>query len=325
MKLATLKADNRDGVLVVVSKDLSRAVRVRSIAPTLQCAIENWHSAEPELEACYQALNAGEMAGDFPFVSQEAAAPLPRAYQWCDASAFLNHGKLMQQAFNLPAHEDAETTPLMYQGASDDFLGPCDDICLPDEADGIDFEGEYGVIVDDIPLGCPADKATSHIRLLVLVNDVSLRAFAPREMKSGFGFLHAKPSSSFGPVAVTPDELGEHWRNGRIELPLQVSLNGEWFGSPNGREMSFSFGELIAHAAKTRRLGAGTIVGSGTVSNADRSAGSACITERRTIEIIDNGVPSTPFLKFGDCVRMQVLDPHGVSVFGDIEQTVRPS
>lgn len=325
MKLATLKSDNRDGVLAIVSKDLSIAMTMPAVAPTLQYAIENWASVSSALEDGYASLNAGNASLAFPFDPSLVAAPFPRAYQWCDASAFLNHGRLMQQAFNLPPHENAETVPLMYQGASDDFLGACDEICLPDEAHGIDFEGEFAVVVDEVPLGCNARQAASHIKLLLLVNDVSLRAFATREMKSGFGFLHAKPSSSFGPVAVTPDELGDAWQDGRVQLPLHVYWNGDWFGSPSGGEMSFSFGELIAHAAKTRRLRAGTIIGSGTVSNADRRVGSACIAERRTVEVLEKGAPSTGFMKFGDRVQMEVLGTDGQSIFGRIDQRVRQS
>jgi fumarylacetoacetate (FAA) hydrolase len=249
-------------------------------------------------------------------------APLPRTFQWCDASAFLNHGRLMERAFNTPPIPDFDTIPVMYQGASDDFLGPQDDVPMPEEALGIDFEGEFGVVVDRVPMGATPAQALAAVRLVVQLNDWSLRALGPREMKSGFGFLQAKPSTSFAPVAVTPDELGDAWRDGRVHLDLQVEWNGAPFGHPNGREMNFGFGELVAHAARTRRLGAGTIVGSGTVSNADRAVGSACIAERRVIEIIDHGEPRTAFMRFGDRVRMQARNDRGEAPFGVIEQRV---
>jgi fumarylacetoacetate (FAA) hydrolase len=320
MKLATVHNASRDGQLVVVSRDLQWAAQA-PIA-TLQLAIEGWAQAEPLLQAVYAQLNAGTHAQAFAFDPAQAMAPLPRAYQWCDGSSFLNHGTLMQKAFNLEPIDGAEQTPLMYQGAGDDFLGPQADICLPSVSQGIDFEGEFVVLTDDVPLGCSAEHALGHIKLLLQVNDVSLRALAPREMKTGFGFLQAKPSSAFAPVAVTPDELGEAWREGRVQLALNVQWNGEWFGDPHGGQMNFSFGQLIAHAAFTRRLGAGTLVGSGTVSNAERSAGSACIAERRAIEMIEHGAARTGFMQFGDWVRMEVFGADGQSVFGAIDQRV---
>ncbi|AKJ00423.1 fumarylacetoacetate (FAA) hydrolase [Archangium gephyra] len=325
MKLGTLKNGTRDGKLVVVSRDLRRAVHARPIVSTMQDAIENWAEVELPLRALYDALNAGTVPNAFDFDPVAAAAPLPRAYQWCDGSAFLNHGRLMEKAFGIAPVSDFETVPLMYQGASDDFLGPRDDVPLPSEAHGIDFEGEYAILVDDVPMGCAAGQAASHIKLLLQVNDVSLRAFTPVEMKKGFGFLHAKPSSSFAPVAVTPDELGSAWREGRVHLPLNVRWNGEWFGHPNGGEMNFSFPQLIAHAAATRRLRAGTVIGSGTVSNADPRVGSACIAERRALELLEQGKPLTGFMRFGDTVRMEVLDASGRGVFGAIDQTVVPA
>jgi fumarylacetoacetate (FAA) hydrolase len=321
MKLATLKAEQKDGVLVVVSRDLRRAVKATSIAPTLLTALERWTKCELALRALYDRLNDGKVVEAFDFDIAQAAAPLPRAPQWCDGSAFLNHARLMQQAFNTPSIPDVDTIPLMYQGASDDMLGPSDDIALPDEAHGIDFEGEFGVIVDEVPLACPVTLALRHIKLLVQINDISLRAFGPREMKTGFGFLQAKPSSSFAAVAVTPDEIGDAWNEGKVGLDLAVGLNGAWFGNPNGSEMNFGFHQLIAHAAATRRLSAGTIVGSGTVSNVDRKKGSACIAERRAIEAIAKGSPSTPFMKFGDRVRMEARW-QGQSVFGAIDQRI---
>lgn len=322
MKLATLKNGSRDGRLVLVSRDLSLALDVGHIAATMQLAIENWWSVEPELQVLYRDLNAGCAETTFAFDPAGAMAPLPRAYQWCDASSFLNHGELMQKAFNLEPIADVETIPLMYQGAGDDFLGGRDDIALPSEDQGIDFEGEFAVLLDEVPLGCSVAQATSHIKLILQVNDVSLRTLAPREMKAGFGFLQAKPSSSFAAVAVTPDELGDGWRDGRVHLPLQVEWNGKWFGNPNGGAMNFSFPQLIAHAALTRRLGAGTLIGSGTVSNADRSVGSACIAELRAIEMIAHGSPQTGYMRFGDRVRMEVLDGDGLSLFGGIDQRV---
>lgn len=321
MKLATLKNGHKDGRLVVVSRDLRRAADAGATAPTLLAALEDWSRCEQPLLALYERLNAGDLPGAFAFDPQQAAAPLPRAPQWCDGSAFLNHGRLMETAFNLPPIPDFDIVPVMYQGASDDFLGPCDDLPLPDEAQGIDFEGEFGVIVDEVPMACSPHLAARHIKLLAQINDVSLRALGPREMKTGFGFLQAKPSSSFAPVVVTPDELGPAWRDAKIHLDLHIELNGAGFGHPNGGEMNFGFDRLIAHAAATRRLSAGTVIGSGTVSNAGGGAGSACIAERRAIETIAHGAPKMPFMKFGDRVRMQALQ-QGAPVFGTIDQRV---
>ncbi|WP_434765932.1 fumarylacetoacetate hydrolase family protein [Pseudomonas triticicola] len=322
MKLATVKNNTRDGRLVVVSPDMTRALDASAVSPTLQHAIENWSVVEPRLQALARQLEEGDASQTMVFDPAQAMAPLPRAYQWCDGSAFLSHGALMQKAFNLDPIEGADRTPLMYQGAGDDFIGPRDDIELPSENQGIDFEGEFVVLVDDVPMGCSAEDALGHIKLLLQINDVSLRALAPREMRSGFGFLQAKPSSSFAPLAITPDELGEAWREGRVHLPLQVEWNGERFGQPHGGQMNFHFGELIAHAALTRRLRAGTLIGSGTVSNAERSAGSACIAERRAIEMIEQGGAQTGFMRFGDRVRMDVIGSDGRSLFGAIDQRV---
>lgn len=322
MKLATLKNATRDGRLVLVSRDHAWALDASSVAPTLQHAIEHWSDCEPRLQTLSRKLNEGGATEAFAFDPTQAMAPLPRAYQWCDGSAFLSHGALMQKAFNLEPIDGAENTPLMYQGAGDDFIGGRDEIALPSESQGIDFEGEFVVLVDDVPLGCDAQTALQHIKLILQINDVSLRALAPREMRTGFGFLQAKPSSSFAPLAITPDELGEAWRDGRVHLPLQVHWNGEWFGHPHGGQMNFDFGQLIAHAALTRRLGAGTLIGSGTVSNAERSAGSACIAERRAIEMIEHGSPRTGFMRFGDRVHMDVLGSDGQSLFGAIDQCV---
>lgn len=322
MKLATLKNTSRDGRLVVVSRDMTRALDASAVAPTLQHAIENWSVVEPRLQALARQLEEGDDSQTIAFDPAQAMAPLPRAYQWCDGSAFLSHGALMQKAFNLEPIAGADRTPLMYQGAGDDFIGPRDDIELPSESQGIDFEGEFVVLVDDVPMGCSAENALGHIKLILQINDVSLRTLAPREMRTGFGFLQAKPSSSFAPLAITPDELGEAWRDGRVHLPLQVEWNGERFGQPHGGQMNFHFGELIAHAALTRRLRAGTLIGSGTVSNAERSAGSACIAERRAIEMIEQGAAQTGFMRFGDRVRMDVIGSDGRSLFGAIDQRV---
>ncbi|WP_075791718.1 fumarylacetoacetate hydrolase family protein [Massilia putida] len=322
MKLATYRDGSPDGRLLVVSRDLRRAADAGTIAPNLLMALERWDSAATALQRLSDMLNEGAAPASFVFEPARCMAPLPRTFQWCDASAFLNHGRLMERAFNTPPIPDFDTVPVMYQGASDDFLGPCDDVPLPDEALGIDFEGEFGVVVDRAAMGATPAQALSAVRLVVQLNDWSLRALGPREMKSGFGFLQAKPSTSFAPVAVTPDELGDAWRDGRVHLDLEVEWNGQPFGRPNGREMNFGFGELVAHAARTRRLGAGTIVGSGTVSNADRAAGSACIAERRVIEIIDHGEPRTGFMRFGDRVRMCARGADGDSPFGVIDQRV---
>jgi fumarylacetoacetate (FAA) hydrolase len=322
MKFATLKSDNPDGRLVVVSRDLSRAVDAGGIAASLLDAVERWDDVRAPLQALYDRLNGGSADGVFPFDPAACAAPLPRTWQWCDASAFLNHGRLMERAFNTEPIPDFDTIPVMYQGASDDFLGPQDDVPLPDESLGIDFEGEFGVITGHVPMGASPAAALAQVRLLVQVNDWSLRKLGPREMKTGFGFFQCKPSTSFAPVAVTPDELGEAWADGRVKLDLHVQWNDAWFGQPNGAEMNYGFGELVAHAARTRRLSAGTVVGSGTVSNESRAAGSACIAERRVIEIIDHGEPRTDFMRFGDRVRMTARDGRGDAPFGTIDQRV---
>jgi fumarylacetoacetate (FAA) hydrolase len=322
MKLATLNNGSRDGRLLLVSRDLSRAVDASDIAPTLQAAVDHWWSVEADLRRRYDALNLDELDNAFAFDPAAVAAPLPRAWQWLDGSCFLSLGELMQKAFRLEPIEGVEHTPLMYQGAGDDFHGACDDIPLPSESHSIDFEGEFAVLTDEVPMGCSAEQAMDHIRLILQLNDVSLRALAPREMKTGFGFVQAKSSSSFAPVAVTPDELGEAWRDGRVHLPLQVEWNGRWFGHPHGGAMHFGFHQLIAHAALTRRLSAGTLIGSGTVSNADRSVGSACIAERRAIEMIEQGAAQTRFMHFGDRIRMEARGLDGLPLCGAIDQRV---
>lgn len=322
MKLATLKNGHPDGRLVIVDTSLNQAVDANPVAATLQQAIASWDACESALRELATRLARGDCPGAFTFEPDQAMAPLPRAYQWCDGSAFMSHGELMQKAFNLPPIEGADRIPLMYQGAGDDFLGPHDDVRLPSQAHGIDFEGEFAVLVDEVPLGCPAEQALGHVKLILQLNDVSLRSLAPREMTTGFGFLQAKPSSAFAPFAVTPDELGDAWRDGRVHLPLQVHWNEQWFGEPHGGQMTFGFDQLIAHAAFTRRLGPGTLIGSGTVSNRNRDAGSACIAERRAIEMITSGAPSTGFMKFGDRVRMEARGLQGETLFGAIEQRI---
>jgi fumarylacetoacetate (FAA) hydrolase len=323
MKFATLKDGTPDGRLVIVSRDGAAALAVPDIATSLLDALQRWEAVHGRLQQASDALNAGAAAGAITFDPRACAAPLPRSPQWLDGSAFLNHGRLMEQAFNTPPIPDFDTIPVMYQGASDDFLGPHDDVPLPTEAHGIDFEGEFGVVCGAVPMAATPAQALAAVRLVVQINDWSLRALGPREMKSGFGFLQAKPSTAFAPVAVTPDELGDAWQGGRVHLDLHVQWNGERFGAPNGREMNFGFGELVAHAARTRRLTPGCIVGSGTVSNVARSAGSACIAERRVIEKIDQGEIRTAFMRFGDRVRMQArFDDGRDGPFGVIEQRV---
>jgi len=323
MKLATLKNDGLDGRLVVVSRDHTRAAPTDGVAASLLDALQRWDQVAPALHELSERLNRGVVAQAFAFDPQQCAAPLPRSPQWLDGSAFLNHGRLMERAFNTPPIPDFETVPVMYQGASDDFLGPTDDVPMPDEAHGIDFEGEFAVVCGPVPMGITPEAALQCIRLVVQANDWSLRALGPHEMKTGFGFLQAKPSTSFAPIAVTPDELGDAWAGGRVCMPLHVQWNGARFGEPDGREMNFHFGQLVAHAARTRKLTAGTIVGSGTVSNVSRAAGSACIAERRVIEKLDGGEIRTAFMKFGDRVRMQALFADGrEGPFGFVDQRV---
>ncbi|WP_462390458.1 fumarylacetoacetate hydrolase family protein [Acidovorax sp. Q11] len=323
MKLATLRNGLRDGRLVVVSTDARRCIDASPVAPTLLDALERWSVVEPALQDLARTVNAPAAPGAMPFDARQCLAPLPRTWQWLDGSAFLNHGHLMERAFKVPPVPDFETIPLMYQGAADDFLGPHDDVALPSEADQIDFEGEFGVVLSETPLGVTAEEALQHVRLIVLINDWSLRAFGPREAKSGFGFVQAKPSTAFAPIAVTPDELGAAWNGGRVHLRLQTQRNGEWFGHPHGGAMHFDFGQLIAHAART--LSAGTLIGSGTVSNADVAVGSSCIAERRMAEALADGAPHTPFLRFGERVRMVALDGQGhPGPFGVIDQVVVP-
>jgi fumarylacetoacetate (FAA) hydrolase len=321
VKLGTLKDGTRDGTLIVASRDLTQAVKADGIARTLMAAMENWAATEPRLQTLYADLNAGRAQGAFAFDAKKMMAPLPRAPQWLDASAFHSHGDLMEKIFNLDPPPQKRQIPLMYQGASDDFLGACDEAPTPSEEYGIDFEAEVGVIVDEVPMGTPAAEAIKHIKLLTLVNDVSLRVLAARDVKTGFGFLQSKPSSSFSPVAVTPDELGAAWRNGRVNLPVHVYWNGKEFGHPDASQMGFGFEQLVAHGALTRKLSAGTVIGSGTISNETyRTVGSACIAERRGIEKQDGSPTSTPYMKFGDTVRIEMFGADGQSIFGAIDQ-----
>ncbi len=321
MKLATLPNGMPDGRLVVVSRDLSRAVSAANIAPTLQQALDQWSVSLPRLEKLYGELCAGRAPGAVAFNAGAALAPLPRAWQWLDGSAFQSHGDLMAKVFKITNPQSER--PLMYQGLSDRLLAPREDVPLPSEADGIDFEGEFGVITDQVPMGSSATAAAAHIQLIVQVNDWSLRTLAPIEMKTGFGWIQAKPACSMAPVAVTPDELGHAWKDGRVALPLKVWWNGRQFGAANGYAMAFSFPQLVAHAARTRRLSAGTIIGSGTVSNENyREVGSSCIAERRGIETVDLGEARTPYMRFGDTVRMEAQLADGSPLFGAIEQRV---
>jgi fumarylacetoacetate (FAA) hydrolase len=321
MKLASLPG-GRDGKLAVVSRDLSRATPAEGIANTLQTALDDWPRFRPALEALSGELESGRAKGR-PFDPSTALSPLPRAYHWVDGSAYVNHVELVRKARGATMPDSFWTDPLMYQGGSDDFLPPQADAPFGSEDWGIDLEGEVAVVTDDVPMGTEAATALEHIRLVMLVNDWSLRNLIPAELAKGFGFYQSKPATAFSPVAVTPDELGDAWRDGRVHLPIVVQLNGKPFGSPNaGVDMTFNFGQLIAHAAKTRRLCAGSIVGSGTVSNLDRSTGSTCLAERRMLETLEHGKPVTPFLSFGDRVRIEMRDAAGRSIFGAIDQRV---
>lgn len=323
MKLATLKNNTRDGQLVVVNRALDKAVVVSDIAATLQAALDDWDVISPKLEKIYQALNNNEVSNTILFVQEHCESPLPRAYQWADGSAYVNHVELVRKARNAEMPETFWTDPLMYQGGSDAFIGPRDNIEVISEEFGIDFESEVAVITSDVPMGATPEQATKHIKLLMLVNDVSLRNLIPGELAKGFGFFQSKPSSAFSPVAITPDELGDSWDGAKLHLPLTTHLNDELFGQPNcGVDMTFDFPTIVAHAAKTRPLSAGCVIGSGTISNYDRSAGSSCLAEIRMLETIADGKPSTPFMSFGDTVRIEMFDKNGVSIFGSIDQKV---
>jgi fumarylacetoacetate (FAA) hydrolase len=332
MKLASLK-QGRDGRLVVVSRDLTRATDAFFIVPTLQAALDDWERVAPQLQTLSEQLEHGSVPS-FRFHEHDCASPLPRAYQWADGSAYVNHVELVRKARGAEMPESFWTDPLMYQGGSDSFIGPRDPVPVADEAYGIDFEAEVAVITGDVPMGASPETALASVRLIVLVNDVSLRNLIPAELAKGFGFFHAKPSSALSPVAVTPDELGESWSGGKLHLPLHSTLNGQPFGQPDaGVDMTFDFGTLVAHAAKTRPLGAGTIIGSGTVSNKDKDGGPgkpvaeggvgySCIAEQRTVETIVAGQAKTPFMRFGDTIRVEMKDRAGKSIFGAIEQSM---
>ncbi|MDT8439795.1 MAG: fumarylacetoacetate hydrolase family protein [Wenzhouxiangellaceae bacterium] len=324
MKLATLKQGGRDGTLIVVDRELAQAVRADDIAPTLQAALDDWDRTAPRLNTLYEQLLAGECEQAFALDVEKLAAPLPRGYQFVDGSAYLPHVERVRKARGAEVPESFFTDPLMYQAVSDGYLAPTDDIVMADAAWGIDFESEIGVICDDVAMGAGPEQCADHIQLVTILNDVSLRNLIPGELAKGFGFLQSKPRSALAPVVVTPDELGEAWRDAKLHRPLLTHLNGELFGRPEaGEDMQFSFAELLAHAARSRPLAAGTLLGSGTIANQDTSRGASCLAEKRMLEIIANGKPETPFMADGDTVRIEMLDPEGHSYFGAIEQTVR--
>jgi fumarylacetoacetate (FAA) hydrolase len=323
MKLGSLKEGGRDGTLVVVSRDLARAVRATGIAQTLQGALEDWERAAPRLNALAEDLEAGRAAGAFALDHASLAAPLPRAYEFVDGSAYLPHVERVRRARGAEVPASFYTDPLMYQATSAGFHGPRDDVPVVSEDYGIDLEAEIVVVTDDVPMAVTAEAAAGHIQLVGLVNDVSLRNLIPDELAKGFGFLQSKPRSTLSPVFATPDELGDAWRGSKLHLPLVTHINGEWFGAPEaGVDMQFSFAQLIAHAARTRPLSAGTIVGSGTIANQDEGKGASCLAERRTLEVLRDGRASTPFLRFGDRVRIEMLDRAGRSIFGAIDQRI---
>jgi fumarylacetoacetate (FAA) hydrolase len=325
MKLATLKDGTRDGQLLVVSRDLRHAAIADAIAPTLQRVLDDWNFHAPQLQALYEALNQGRARHAFDFDAQTCMAPLPRAYQWADGSAYVNHVELVRKARGAEMPVEFWTDPLIYQGGSDDFIGPLDDIVCASEEFGIDFEAEVAVIATDLPMGTQAEAALGAVRLLMLANDVSLRELIPGELQKGFGFYQSKPATAFSPVAVTPDELGDAWREGRVHRPMMVHWNGKRVGQPDcGTDMVFHFGQLLAHLVKTRNVRAGTIVGSGTISNTDRAKGYACIAEKRMLETLEHGAPTTEFMRFGDRVRLEMFDANGKSIFGAIDQAVAP-
>jgi fumarylacetoacetate (FAA) hydrolase len=323
MKLGSLKEGGRDGTLIVVSRDLKRAVKATGIASTMQAALDDWSNAAPRLNALSDALNEGRAESVFALDMATLASPLPRAYEFVDGSAYLPHVARVRRARGAEVPESFYTDPLMYQATSSGFYGPRDPILAISEEWGIDLEAEVVVVTDDVPMGVAAADAERHIQLVGLVNDVSLRNLIPNELAKGFGFLQSKPRSALSPVLATPDELGAAWRDNKLHLPMRTSINGAWFGEAEaGVDMQFSFAELVAHAAKTRPLAAGTIVGSGTIANEDTAKGASCLAEQRTVETLRDGKPSTPFLKFGDRVRIEITDAAGASLFGAIEQTV---
>ena len=323
MKLGSLKEGGRDGSLIVVSRDLARGVRATGIAPTLQRALEDWSNAAPRLNALYESLNAGDADGAFDIDLQALAAPLPRAYEFVDGSAYLPHVERVRRARGAEVPESFYTDPLMYQATSAAFHGPRDPVKVVSEEYGIDLEAEIVVVTDDVPMAVTPAQAAAHIQLIGLVNDVSLRNLIPGELAKGFGFLQSKPRSALSPVLVTPDELGEAWAGHKLHLAMRTQLNGAWFGEPEaGADMQFDFAQLIAHAARTRPLVAGTLVGSGTIANHDTGKGASCLAEQRVVETLRDGQASTPFLAFGDTVRIEMIGRDGASVFGAIEQRV---
>ena len=322
MKLGTLKGSSRDGELVVVSRDGKTAVKAGTVAVNLQQALEDWDNVAPKLELLYKELNENNSAAAFDVDEEAFHSPLPRAYQWADGSAFIHHIILVRKARNAEPPKTLNEIPLMYQGGSDDFLAPREDIPQVDPAHGTDFEGEVGVITADVPMGVSASEALKYIRLFVMINDVSLRGLIPAELAQGFGFLQSKPSSAFAPFAISVDELGEAWKDGRIHLPLDVEYNGAFFGKANAGSMHFHFGDLIAHAAKTRNLKAGTLIGSGTVSEDKEGVGSSCLAEKRMIEKIETGNFETPFMSVGDTIKIEMLNAKGENLFGTIFQKV---
>jgi len=323
MKLGSLKDGGRDGTLIVVSRDLTRAVRAAGIAATLQQALEDWSNLAPRLNALSEQLNAGTVEGEFAVDMQALAAPLPRAYEFVDGSAYLPHVARVRKARGAEVPESFYTDPLMYQATSAGFHGPRDPVKVISEDYGIDLEAEIVVITDDVPMAVTPEQAAGHIQLVGLVNDVSLRNLIPGELAKGFGFLQSKPRSALSPVFVTPDELGAAWQDSKLHLPLVTHINGKWFGAPEaGVDMQFNFAQLVAHAAKTRPLSAGAIVGSGTIANEDTALGASCFAEQRTVEALRDGKPSTPFMSFGDVVHIEMLDRDGVSIFGAIEQRI---
>lgn len=323
MKLGSLKEGGRDGTLIVVSRDLARGVRADGIAQTMQLALEDWSNVAPRLNALSDALNAGTADGAFDIDLKQLAAPLPRAYEFVDGSAYLPHVARVRRARGAEVPESFYVDPLMYQAVSAGFYGPRDPVKVVSEDYGIDLEAELIVVTDDVPMAVTPDQASSHIQLIGLINDVSLRNLIPPELAKGFGFLQSKPRSALSPVFVTPDELGDVWQDDKVHLPLLTHINGKWFGAPEaGVDMQFNFSQLVAHAAKTRPLSAGTIVGSGTIANEDTSLGASCFAEQRTVETLRDGKPSTPFMSFGDTVRIEMLDREGNSIFGAIEQVI---
>ncbi len=322
MKLGTLKSKSRDGELIVVSQDNSKAVRATDVAPSLREAVESWSESKPKLEAMYKELNAGNRSDSFAIEQSQLHSAFPRCFQWADGSAFLHHVKLVRMARKAEMPPSLFQTPLMYQGGSDDFLAPTEDIPQIDFAHGTDFEAEVAVVLGDVPMGVTPENALKHIVLFLIVNDVSLRGLIPEELAAGFGFFQSKPSSAFAPFAVTEEELGGAWKDGRIHLPLDVEYNSKFFGKANAGQMHFHFGQLIAHAARTRNLKAGTIIGSGTVANEDPTVGSSCLAEKRMIETINEGSPKTQFMKVGDTIKVEMRDSNGKNIFGTIFQKV---